>query len=503
MTKQIQTNPSLCSKAGILIPLFSILFLAIIGYPTLALEKPVELKYKLKVGDVLTYKTQMGMTAKISTTMGAQEGYTESEMNTTLTVTQIDDDGVITGAVIANTQIKKSLMDGRDMTQSLNDLMKQSGMEYQLEILKMRSNGSDLLILPQDAENNLPGWIALPEKPIKPGDSWTQELSLLTPNPESDQGLDLLTTTLVGIERVGEYNSAKIELTTPEQATDIQKENEGKLTVFFALNEGFPVKVEGTIKNKAASGLELEIQLNSELTKLSKLDSQKLSQARSELSIIETALEETDLLSQSDEEKKTALEIFLSDYPESQWRKGVEGLIARFSAESEDVPMIDEQAEDISSDIDEHLSSLGITKSDGQMADDFTLETIEGKQVSLSDYKGKIVFLNFWATWCPPCRSEMPSMEKLYQKFKDKDFIMLAVNLQEKSEQVSKFMKDNKLNFPALIDKGEVGSKYSVSSIPTTFFVDKHGRMIGHAVGSRDWGSEETFKLIEVLLETK
>jgi len=135
------------------------------------------------------------------------------------------------------------------------------------------------------------------------------------------------------------------------------------------------------------------------------------------------------------------------------------------------------------------------------MADDFTLKTIEGKQVSLSDYKGKSVFLNFWATWCTPCRSEMPSMEKLYQKFKDKDFIMLAVNLQEKSEQISKFMKDNKLTFPALIDKGEVGNKYGVSSIPTTLFIDKHGKMIGRAVGSRDWGSEETFKLIEALLE--
>jgi peroxiredoxin len=182
----------------------------------------------------------------------------------------------------------------------------------------------------------------------------------------------------------------------------------------------------------------------------------------------------------------------------------VEGLITRFSAKEQDASIIEEQPGEISGNIDEYLSSLGIAKSGGQMADDFTLETTEGKQVSLSDYRGKIVFLNFWATWCPPCRREMPAMEKLYQKFKDQDFVMLAVDLQEKLEKVIKFMRDNKLNFPVLIDsEGKAGSKYGIRSIPTTFLVDKHGKIIGRAIGGREWSNEEMFKLIEALLATK
>jgi len=495
MTKQVQTN--------LLISLFSILFFAIIGFPTFAIEGPIELKYKLKAGDVLTYKTQIEMTAKMSTATGIQEGHTKSETNSTFTVTQIADDGIITGLVIAHVQILASLMDGQDMTESVNELMKQSGMQYQLEIVKMHADGRHLAILPQNAEHNLTGWIVLPEKPSKIGDSWTQELShqmLITPDPELDF---MLTSTLMGVERVEKYNSAKLELNTPKQAPDVPEKNEGKLTVFFALNEGFPVKVEGIIKSKSEAGMELEVSLNTMLTKLSKLNSKDVNQARAELSILETILAEVDLFEQADEATKAALEKFVSAYPKSRWRQGVEGLIARFNSQGQDATIIDEQSEEISGDLDEYLSSLGIAKSAGQMADDFTLETIDGKKVSLSDYRGKIVFLNFWATWCPPCRSEMPSMEKLYQKFKGKDFIMLAVDLREESKQVSKFMRDNKFNFPALIDQGEVGSKYDISSIPTTFLIDKHGKIIGLAVGGRDWSSEEAFNLIEALLETK
>jgi len=494
MTKQIRTN--------LFILLFSILIFIIIEFSISGAEEFIELKYKLKAGDVLTYKTQMKMTAKISTTIGVQEGYTESETNTTFTVIQIDDDGIITGAIIANVQVKKSLMDGRDMTEAVKELMNKSGMQYQFQILQMRSDGRDLSFLPEDSENNLTGWIALPEKPVKIGDSWTQSLSdqmLITLEPELDF---ILTSTLAGFENVGKYNSARIELTAHEQTSEIPAGNDDKLTVFFALNEGFPVKLEGTIKIESEPGITIEMRLNTELTEFSKLNDEELDQASSELSIIETALKEVDLLSQSDEEKKVALEIFLSDYPQSQWRKGVESLIARFNAIDKDFPITDEQPEDISSDIDRYLSSLGISKSDGRMADDFTLETISGKQVSLSDYRGKIVFLNFWATWCPPCQSEMPSMEKLYQKFKDKDFIMLAVDLKENSQTVSKFMRDNKFSFPALIDKGEVGVKYGIASIPTTFFIDKNGKMIGSALGGRDWSNEETFKLIEALLNS-
>ncbi len=149
--------------------------------------------------------------------------------------------------------------------------------------------------------------------------------------------------------------------------------------------------------------------------------------------------------------------------------------------------------------------SLGIQRIDPpQKAEDFTLRTLEGERVSLKDYRGKVIFLNFWATWCGPCRMEMPSMEKLWQDFKEEDFLILAVNIQEESKLVSSFMKEMNLSFPVLLDeKGSVARSYGIRGIPTTLFLNPKGETIGTAVGARDWASEESFRLIrELLLET-
>ena len=125
-----------------------------------------------------------------------------------------------------------------------------------------------------------------------------------------------------------------------------------------------------------------------------------------------------------------------------------------------------------------YMNSLGIAQPGGIESTDFTLKTLDGKDVSLSDYQGKIVFLNFWATWCPPCRGEMPSMEQLYQKFKDKDFVMLAVDLREDKDAVEKFIEEYKLNFPVLLDsKGKVGRTYMVTNIPTTYLISNQGNL--------------------------
>lgn len=133
---------------------------------------------------------------------------------------------------------------------------------------------------------------------------------------------------------------------------------------------------------------------------------------------------------------------------------------------------------------------------------DFKLKDLSGKEVNLSDYYGKLVFLNFWATWCPPCREEMPSMEKLYQRFKDEDFVMLAVDLRESQSTVKDFAREYKLNFPILLDlTGKIGDTYGVRAIPTTYLIDRQGKLIGKAVGARDWASQEAFELIEHLLE--
>jgi thiol-disulfide isomerase/thioredoxin len=110
---------------------------------------------------------------------------------------------------------------------------------------------------------------------------------------------------------------------------------------------------------------------------------------------------------------------------------------------------------------------------------DFTLPDLNGKEISLGSLKGKKVMLNFFATWCPPCKAEMPDMEKLYQETKNSDFVILAVNLGEDADVVKDFMKKNNYNFPVLLDlKGTVADKYSISAIPTTYFLDKEGNIV-------------------------
>lgn len=117
-------------------------------------------------------------------------------------------------------------------------------------------------------------------------------------------------------------------------------------------------------------------------------------------------------------------------------------------------------------------------------APDFKLKDLKGNEVSLSDYKGKKVFLNFWASWCPPCKAEMPDLEKLYQETKDSDLVILAVNLGEERATASKFVRDNKLNFTILIDDTNfVSMKYNVASIPTSYFIDKEGNISSKFTG--------------------
>jgi thiol-disulfide isomerase/thioredoxin len=128
------------------------------------------------------------------------------------------------------------------------------------------------------------------------------------------------------------------------------------------------------------------------------------------------------------------------------------------------------------------------------------LNDMDGRPVSLSDFRGKIVFLNFWTTWCPPCRIEMPSMEKLHQKFKDGDFALVTINLQEPASRVKEFFKEFELTFTALLDiDGEVGIMFGINQIPTTYILDKQGRIIGKTLGPRDWDSRESTALFEHL----
>lgn len=135
---------------------------------------------------------------------------------------------------------------------------------------------------------------------------------------------------------------------------------------------------------------------------------------------------------------------------------------------------------------------------------DIYLKDVNGKMVRVSDLKGKIVFLNFWTTWCPACRVEMPAMQKLHQRLKDKDFVMIAINLQEPASRVKVFNKKYKLSFTSLLDSsGKVGLRFGVRSIPITYILDKNGGMIGKAPGARDWDSEKSIALFEHLMNRK
>jgi len=123
------------------------------------------------------------------------------------------------------------------------------------------------------------------------------------------------------------------------------------------------------------------------------------------------------------------------------------------------------------------------------MAPDFTLEDIEGRKVKLSDYRGKTVFLNFWATWCPYCVQEMPDLDKANKELmKRGDAVVITVAEEESAEVVKKFMEDNKLSLPALMDyDGKVGSIYGVSGIPVTFVIKKDGSVYGRIPGATDY----------------
>lgn len=115
---------------------------------------------------------------------------------------------------------------------------------------------------------------------------------------------------------------------------------------------------------------------------------------------------------------------------------------------------------------------------------DFTLTDLDGNNVTLSDFKGKRIFLNFWASWCPPCIEEMPYMEKLYQEINDKDIVIVAVNIGETQNAVKQFMNENNFNFLVLLDTNtDITSKYGVRSIPTSFFIDSEGNISNTIIG--------------------
>lgn len=142
----------------------------------------------------------------------------------------------------------------------------------------------------------------------------------------------------------------------------------------------------------------------------------------------------------------------------------------------------------------------------GSQAANFKLEALDGHTVSLDQLRGKVIFLNVWATWCGPCREEMPSMQTLYDDFKNnKDFVMLAVSQDTKGRSVvAPYVEKNGFHFTILLDpENKVSETYDMSGVPETFIIDRKGQIVAHHMGAFDWSRPDVRDALQQLLDSK
>ena len=134
----------------------------------------------------------------------------------------------------------------------------------------------------------------------------------------------------------------------------------------------------------------------------------------------------------------------------------------------------------------------------------FQLETLDGTMMQSASFKGRIVLLNFWATWCGPCKDEMPSLGKLSDRFKGQDVQILTITADLQPEAIKAFLKILNLDLPVLLDATQrVSRDYMARALPLTVVIGKDGKLIGRAMGPREWDSQTAIALIEHLLDEK
>ncbi|NOY52300.1 MAG: TlpA family protein disulfide reductase [Deltaproteobacteria bacterium] len=134
-------------------------------------------------------------------------------------------------------------------------------------------------------------------------------------------------------------------------------------------------------------------------------------------------------------------------------------------------------------------------------APDFTVRDLEGKEVSLSDFRGSLVFLNFWATWCPPCREEMPSIERLYKLMQGKPFHILAVSVDNDAGVVERFRKSRGYTFPMFIDDQQKAARlYQTTGVPETFIISPEGKILNKIIGPEEWSTGKPLAYLQELL---
>ncbi len=160
-------------------------------------------------------------------------------------------------------------------------------------------------------------------------------------------------------------------------------------------------------------------------------------------------------------------------------------------------------ASPLASGAEDPAAALGLIRpKPAQAAKDFEVRALDNKMLRFSDFKGQVIFLNFWATWCKPCEEEMPAMERLYQEYKAKGFVVLAISADaEGAVVVTPFVKKHKLTFPIGLDpKLNVSALYGVWAVPSTYIIDRQGKRILFANGPRTWDGKASRALFESLL---
>lgn len=143
----------------------------------------------------------------------------------------------------------------------------------------------------------------------------------------------------------------------------------------------------------------------------------------------------------------------------------------------------------------------GLTKlTDIPQVPDFVLTDLDGAQHRLGDYRGQVVIVNFWATWCPPCREEMPSMQRAWEQLKKEGILMLGINVGEDEDTIFQFTANYPVEFPLLMDSdSEIVNQWPVHGLPTTFVLDTEGRIVYRAIGGREWDDSQLLALVREL----
>jgi peroxiredoxin len=151
--------------------------------------------------------------------------------------------------------------------------------------------------------------------------------------------------------------------------------------------------------------------------------------------------------------------------------------------------------------VDAAMRELDLIKpSRPRAVQDFTLPLLGGTSFRLGGHRGRVLLVNFWATWCPPCLEEMPSLERLWRQHKDSGFVLLAVSLDGDPAPVGPFVAEHRLTFPVALDsKFEVANLYGVRALPATFIVDRSGNLAALALGPRTWDNDAAHSLVEGL----